>query len=204
MPGLDADLATYYDQESVSGRRTGHAPYRSDLLQGFVRRVDAEGGREVVDIGAGPGLDTVGLRDAGLAVVGVDLSIENAGRMRAAGVPAIAASLYDLPFGDNRFDVLWTMSTFVHVPHTRSVEALTELLRVVRPGGLLGIGTWGGFEWEGISDRDDIEPRRFFSLTTHERWRRVLESVADVEEFTTLHPDPSNDWEYQFAVLRAP
>ena len=202
MPGLDADLIAYYDQEAVTRRRTGHGRYRAELRERFVERLACEARCTVLDVGAGPGLDTADLRDAGLDAIGLDLSHENARCMRAAGVRGLAGSLYALPFPDDTFDALWTMSTFVHVPHTRTAEALAELGRVVRPDGLVAIGTWGGFEWEGVSDRDDIVPPRFFSLSSHERWRAALEAAAHVEEFTTLHPDPSNDWHYQFAVLR--
>jgi SAM-dependent methyltransferase len=202
--GLDADLVSYYDQEARDGSRTSHGPIRTQLLAEFIDLLKAEGRRSVVDVGSGPGLDTAGFADAGFEVVGADLSVENARIMHARGLHAgLAASLYELPFPSARFDALWTMSTFVHVPHERFGQAMAELLRVVRPGASVGVGTWGGFEWEGVSDRDTIVPRRFFSLAAHDRWRAMLESVGTVERFEVFQPDPASNWEYQFAIVRA-
>jgi hypothetical protein len=95
------------------------------------------------------------------------------------------------------------MSTFVHVPHARFDQAITEMLRVVQPGGPLGIGTWGGLDFEGVLETD-LRPYRFFSLATHDHWRAMLARHAEVQLFHTHETDDHLGWEYQFAVLRAP
>jgi SAM-dependent methyltransferase len=202
MHGLDADLAAYYDEEAARGLRTGHGPLRTELRERFADLLREEGRRRLIDVGAGPGLDTGGFAAEGLDAVGVDLSVENAGAMRRRGVTGVAASLYALPFRDAEFEALWTMSTFVHVPYDRFDDAMGEMCRVVGPGRPVGIGTWGGFDWEGLSDRDTIEPRRFFSLASHDRWRTSLERYGAVEFFGTWHPNADTHWEYQFAILR--
>ena len=94
------------------------------------------------------------------------------------------------------------MSTFVHVPHARFDEAITEMIRVVRPGGLLGIGTWGGRDFEGHPEFGDIRPYRFVSLAAHDRWRTMLEAHATVTDFQTFESDNPSGWEYQFASLQ--
>ena len=81
--------------------------------------------------------------------------------------------------------------------------SLDELSRVTVPGGQLAIGTWGGRDWEGVSDRDSIAPPRFFSLRSHERWRRRLSGRGSIEREATWQPDPASTWEYQFAVIRS-
>jgi SAM-dependent methyltransferase len=201
---LDADLAAYYDQEALGRHRTSLGPHRARLREEFTEVLAAEGRETLVEVGAGPGLDAVEFAAAGVDVVGIDLSLGNARSMRRSGLAGAAASLYALPFRDEQFDALWTMSTFVHVPHARFDEAIAEMVRVVRPGGPLGVGTWGGFEWEGTSDRDTISPPRFFSLAGHRRWRALLEEAVSVDSFTTARPDADSHWEYQFAVVRAP
>lgn len=200
---LDADLITYYDAEAVGGRRKPHNEFRMRLLRQFQTVVRRDGCRSIVDVGAGPGLDTSEWQTAGFDVVGVDLAHANVTLMRERGLSGIEGSLYSLPIRDQSFDALWTMSTFVHVPNDRFDEAMAELLRVVRPGSPLGIGTWGGKDFEGVPEFGDLRPYRFFSLTSHERWKAMLSRHAHVEHFATYRPETHHDWVYQFAVLRA-
>ena len=200
---LDADLTAFYDAEARAGLRGELDPMRIDIRDGFVELLQREGRSRLVDVGAGPGRDTVEFRDRGFGVIGVDLAPANVGLMRAQGLDGVAGSLYALPFPDGSFDALWTMSTFVHVPHDRFDEAMTELLRVVAPGGPLAIGTWGGLDFEGVPEFGELRPFRFFSLAVHDRWRSMLQRRGDLEHFETFPPTRPGGWEYQYAVLRS-
>ena len=201
--GLDADLTAYYDAEARAGVRGEPDAMRLGIRDAFLALLRREEVRRLVDVGAGPGRDTVVFRQAGLDAVGVDLAPANVAAMRERGVPGAAGSLYALPFADACFDALWTMSTFVHVPHERFDEAMHELLRVVRPGGPLAIGTWGGRDFEGVPEFGEFRPYRFFSLASHDRWRAMLERRGRLEHFETFAATRPGGWEYQYAVLRA-
>jgi SAM-dependent methyltransferase len=200
---LDADLTAYYTAEASRGRRAKVGELRQSLWNAFREVVAAEGRRHMIDVGSGPGLDTAAWQAEGLDVVGVDLTEANARLMGERGLVGVTGSLYFLPFRDGAFDSLWTMSTFVHVPHARFDEAIAELLRVVAPGSPLAIGTWGGRDFEGIVEFGDLRPHRFFSLATHDRWREMLTRHGDVETFETHDGADASGWEYQFAVVRA-
>jgi len=201
---LDASLRAYYDAEAATGRRTELGPLRELLHDRFAERLRSESRRRLLDVGAGPGLDTLRWRDAGFGAVGLDLAPANVTAMRRRGLPAVVGSLYHLPVGDAACPAVWTMSTLVHVPRTRVDEALGELARVTAPGGLLAIGTWGGLDFEGVSESGDLLPFRFFALSDHDTWRRCLARHGVVEEFETFTPTNDVGWEYQFAVVRVP
>jgi SAM-dependent methyltransferase len=201
---FDADLIAYYEAEATGGHRKPHGEFRLGLLHTFSVILEREDRRRLIDVGAGPGLDAAEWNSAGLDVVGVDLVGANAALIREKGLVAVAGSLYSLPFRGEAFDALWTMSTFVHVPNDRFDEAMRELLRVVRPGSPLGIGTWGGHDFEGVPEFGELRPYRFFSLNTDDRWREMLGRHAVVESFETYRPETHHDWVYQFAVVRAP
>jgi SAM-dependent methyltransferase len=200
--GLDADLIAYYNAEARGRLRVAQGELRHALRARFVDRLRQEERRRMVDVGAGPGLDTVELASEGFDVVGVDLAFENGRAMRERGLRAVTASLYALPFPSAAFEALWTMSTFVHVPKNRFDAAMTEMTRLVAPGGLMGIGTWGGRDFEGTLETGELRPNRFFSHVPHERWRSMLARHGDVEVFDTFAPDDGG-WEYQFAFVRA-
>lgn len=114
----------------------------------------------------------------------------------------MTGSVYTLPFRSGSFDAVWAMSTLVHVPDDGFDHAVDELFRVVRSGGAVAVGTWGGFDFEGISEHGDIRPYRFFALRSHERFEAMLARHGTIDRYETMAPVPGSRWEYQFAVLR--
>ena len=141
---LQADLIAYYEAEAAGGLRTEHArAMRLELRSAFADVLVDGGVRTLLDVGAGPGLDTALWQADGFDVVGLDLAHGNAERMRQRGIRSVAGSLFELPFRSQAFGALWTMSTFVHVPHDRFDDAMHEL-SVLRPCGICGAHAGGG------------------------------------------------------------
>lgn len=194
-------LARYYDAEAAAGVRSDLRDLRIGLHDQAVELFRRERVGTVLDVGTGTGLDATRFVAAGFRTVGVDLSLGNAVVAARAGVPCIVGSLFDLPISDDCADVVWTMSTLVHVGDDEIDRALSELDRVCRPGGLLVIGSWGSRDWEGTHDVTRFDPPRFFSLRRHDRWRTLLAAHGTVERYDTFVTDEPG-WEYQFAVLR--
>jgi SAM-dependent methyltransferase len=197
----ESDLALYYDQEAAERAVRDPDPRRSQRRDEFADRLLAEARVRVLEVGVGPGRDAVALAARGLAVTGVDLSTEHVRLARAAGIDAYVASVLRLPFADGSFDAGWTMSTLLHVPDAAFDEALREISRVLQPGAPLAVGLWGGEDYEGPSTKDRIEPRRFFSVRSHERARAMLARHGDVETFETWG-GADGSWAYQWCVLR--
>lgn len=109
-------------------------------------------GMRLLDVGCGPGSITRGLaeRVAPGEVVGVDLSretLEAARRDAAArGLTNLryeTGSVYELPFPDASFDAAYAHQVLQHLKERDA--ALREMLRVVRPGGLIALRDvdWG-------------------------------------------------------------
>jgi ubiquinone/menaquinone biosynthesis C-methylase UbiE len=130
-------------------------------LRGFYRRLAAEvsavapNGGTILDVGTGPGMLLVELaeRRPDLRITGIDLStdmvvlaernVRRAGH--AARVEVRTADVAALPFPDGTFDFV-VSSLSMH--HWGSVApAVTELARVLRPGGALWI-----YDFRTLSD----------------------------------------------------
>lgn len=94
------------------------------------------GGR-VLDLGCGVGHDLVRLRAAGFTPVGIDTSHRALARARVAGVPLIQGDGAQLPFGDDSFDGCRIERVLQHVDDPGVV--LDEVVRVVRPGGVIAV-----------------------------------------------------------------
>lgn len=123
-------------------------------------------GMHVLDVGCGTGNFSLKMAAKGAQVTGVDVSlpmIENARKKAAASEYAQqldyrVMDLYRLGFPDNSFDAVLSMAAFEFVHE--DLRALDEMLRVVRPGGPVLIGTitgnssWGE-EYRAHMQRED-------------------------------------------------
>jgi SAM-dependent methyltransferase len=121
-------------------------------------------GLRVLDVGCGPGTITVdlGRRVAPGEVVGIDAAAEvlvEAERHRQeagiANVRFAAGDVYALDHPDASFDVVHAHQ--VLQPLTDPVAALRELLRVLKPGGILAVrdSDYGAFTWSPGDPRLD-------------------------------------------------
>lgn len=134
------DTYTHGHHESVlRSHRWRTAENSAAYLLGHLTR-----GTEVLDVGCGPGTITLDFARhvTPAQVVGVDRSDEPVKIAQAAadeaGVANVRfeqASVYELPYDDDSFDVAHTHQVLQHL--TDPVAALREMRRVCRPGGLV-------------------------------------------------------------------
>lgn len=94
-------------------------------------------GLAILEIGAGPGAVACGFYELGAKAVAIDLWDGRIFTHPEVGFGVSNAS--QLPFKDGSFNAASLTSVLHHIPVGDTVMALTEALRVVRPGGLLFI-----------------------------------------------------------------
>jgi 2-polyprenyl-3-methyl-5-hydroxy-6-metoxy-1,4-benzoquinol methylase len=124
---LNSDLNEFYDR----------------VFQRMTEVLAPRPGEKLLDAGSGYCFHAVRLARSGLQVTGVDFSevalrhgaevIERAGMRNRVSVQK--GDLLNLPFSEETFDYVHCWGVLMHVPQIET--ALTELIRLVKPGGKL-------------------------------------------------------------------
>jgi SAM-dependent methyltransferase len=106
------------------------------ITDALLASVHGPGTGRILDAGCGTGNNLVHLGQRAPAV-GVDLSEEALRFCRSRGVKTVGGNLLRLPFRDAAFDCVTSFDVLYHQWITDDGAAVTELARVLRPGGLL-------------------------------------------------------------------
>lgn len=199
---VEAELAAYYNDEAEDRVRRPLGNQRLEARRRFLAEIDTS--VRLLELGTGVGRDVRAFVARNHSVVGVDLSLEQARHARAAGAQQVLASARHLPFLDDSFAALWSMSTLMHVPNSAIQTTLGEVRRVLAPSAVAAIGVWGGPDVEDHGDRErDGGLRRLFSRRSDATWHELLETVGAVQVYKTWNVGGDDFW-YQWALLRVP
>jgi ubiquinone/menaquinone biosynthesis C-methylase UbiE len=155
----------------------GYHELLDELEAEFVRRFGA--GLDVLEVGCGTGLVLERIRAFARTARGVDLSPGMLAHARRRGLDVREGSATALPFDDASFDVTCSFKVLAHVPDVE--RALSEMLRVTRPGGHVLAEFYNPMSLRGLL-------RRFGPA------RAVAEGTREHHVYTRFHtPDEARE-----------
>jgi SAM-dependent methyltransferase len=144
------------------------------LLKGLLDRyANRNSTPMILDAGCGTGANLQLLQAYGHAI-GVDLAEPAIGFCRARGIPrdrALVASLTDLPFPDQFFDLAVSFVVICNIPD--DVAAFAEIARVLKPGRRL-IVQLPAYQWLWSTHDDAVgHQRRYSTRSLREKLTRA-------------------------------
>ncbi|MEW5734648.1 MAG: methyltransferase domain-containing protein [Thermodesulfobacteriota bacterium] len=137
--------------EAFSGEHD-KKPKDRKMLRRFARELGGRG--PVWDLGCGPGQTAGFLRNLGVEISGLDLSEKLLAHARAAhpGIPFQQGNILHLALESGSAAGIVSFYAIVHFTREQAQQALAEMFRVLRPGGLLLLAFHAGSETLHITE----------------------------------------------------
>lgn len=174
--------AAEYDEETTD--------FWEKFPRTFLDQFIAASGMCVLDIGSGPGRDGLLLQKAGKDITCLDASEEMVRISKERGLESVVGDFMHLPFPDASFDGVWAYTSLLHVAKADIGGALEEIRRVLRKGGVLGLGL---IEGEGESHRENlgVGMSRWFSYYSKQEIEELAkEQGFELAYFEYFYPGP--------------
>jgi ubiquinone/menaquinone biosynthesis C-methylase UbiE len=129
----------------------------------------------VLDVGCGPGTDSIYLKTKGLNVEGIDLSKKmiKIARQRSSSIKFKVMDMRSLKYPDNFFDGLVVAYSLIHIPSKDIQKTLKELKRVLKNSGIIYFGLQEG------------KGERFLETPLNPKYKMFLHFFT-MREFITL------------------
>jgi SAM-dependent methyltransferase len=146
---LDAHLLSVFAERYPVRASTYNYSGDDVLARGLERRVQLDGylqrGAATLEIGSADAMTACALARRGCRTTAIDIDVSRTDpRAHAAGVRVVEMDATRLDFPDATFDLVYSFNVFEHLPDPAAT--LGEMMRVVRPGGVIVIA-FTGLRW---------------------------------------------------------
>ena len=196
MEKIDLNTQTSYDQvaaeyaEKFKDEMDGK-PFDRNCLDRLAREVGDLG--PVCDMGCGPGQIARYLHRQGVATLGVDLSprmVAEAQRLNP-DVHFHQGDMLSLPDPENSWGGIAAFYCIIHIPREQIVDALREMRRVLKPGGVLLVTFHIGEEIEHLDEWWEKPVNLDFAFYLPEEMESWLKEAGyELEETLIREPNP--------------
>ncbi|TMV47231.1 class I SAM-dependent methyltransferase [Paenibacillus mesophilus] len=197
------DLITAYNNHAEERNHMQAADWKVRERGQFLDMLKRSKAATLLEIGSGPGRDSLFFSQEGLDVTSTDQSPEMVRLCREKGLKAEVRSFDALGFPDRSFDAVFGLNCLLHVPKSELRRSLEEIRRVLKPDGLFYMGVYGGPDSEGIWEKDSYEPKRFFAMYSDENLLKAVSGTFEIVYFNT-EPLGEGNPHFQSLVLKAP
>jgi ubiquinone/menaquinone biosynthesis C-methylase UbiE len=186
MSHIKSTLKQAYNNYAEHRDRSEIEPWKAEEREKFLNLLKYEKRTSLLEIGAGPGRDSLYFQQQGLNVTAVDFSEEMIRLCLEKGLDAKVMDFSQLDFPPESFDSVYALNCLLHVPKSELDGVLQEIRRVLKMEGLFFLGMYGGKETEGIWEDDFYEPKRFFAMYKDETILEIVQRHFILVDFHTV------------------
>ncbi len=168
---FDSEKVTieYYDKnaQAWAEKHSDESFYENEMKQ--FKEYLPEG--SILEIGSGVGKDAIKLIQMGYVYTGIDASegLIKEAHAKAPLADFLVQNVYDLKFQQGRFDGFWCAAMLLHIPKDKIHDALQQIRKVVKKGGVGFISLK-----EGTGEYCDESMKRAFYLYSVHEFTNVL------------------------------
>jgi SAM-dependent methyltransferase len=175
-------------------------PFDRDCLDRLAHEVGDLG--PICDMGCGPGQIARYLHRQGVNTLGVDLSTRMVAEAQQLN-PDISfrqGDMLSLPYADNAWGGIAAFYCILHIPREKIVDALREMKRVLKPGGVLLVTFHIGEEIKHLEEWWEKPVNLDFAFYLPEEMESWLKEAGyELEDTLVREPNP----EVEVATKRA-
>lgn len=132
-------------------------------------------GNQILNLGSGPGRDSLLLKNAGLDVTCLDASKEMIKRTKKLGFKSVESDFEKMPFENEIFDGVWAYTSLLHVTKSKMEKILNKIHSIIKPEGIFLIGMIEGKYIEEKESESMPGVKRYFRYYTEQELRKVVE-----------------------------
>jgi 2-polyprenyl-3-methyl-5-hydroxy-6-metoxy-1,4-benzoquinol methylase len=180
----------YYNKHAEEFTASTFEVDMESLYQPFLAELP-EGAR-ILDVGCGPGRDTLAFKNKGYQVDAIDYSEELVKKAtQLTGIPVRLQSFYEID-ADQAYDGIWACASLLHCERTRLKEVIGKLLSALKPNGML----YMSFKY-GNGDRQK-DGRQFTDLDEVQAKALLgqFDRVQQIQQWITIdqRPERQEKW----------
>ncbi|MFC2038985.1 class I SAM-dependent methyltransferase [Chloroflexota bacterium] len=199
---LRDNLRKAYDRHSQEREFGGVSDWKITERAHFLTMLQQEQKESLLEIGAGPGKDSLFFKKKGLYVEATDLSSEMVKLCLQKGLSARVMDMGDIQFQENSFDAVYSLNSMLHLTKIEFPIVLQQISRVLKPDGIFYLGMHGGNESEGVWDEDTYTPKRFFSFYSDDHLQQVIAKTFELLYFKSISTETDSSIHFQSCILR--
>ena len=180
----------YYNKHAEEFTASTFEVDMESLYQPFL--VELQEGARILDVGCGPGRDTLAFKNKGYQVDAIDNSEELVKKAtQLTGIPVRLQSFYEID-ADQAYDGIWACASLLHCERSRLVEVLQNMLRALKPHGVIYMSFKHG-------DLDREKDGRHFTDLNEVQVKELLnqwDDVSQLKQWITIdqRPNRSEKW----------
>ncbi len=193
--------AVYEDPQIVKGYIGKHsvAPKMFKVIDSFAREIN---GKQVLDLGCGPGQDSYCFSKLGFNVTGMDYSsemIKAAQQLQTVNNPPqfIVGDMREIItlFSPNTFDAVWASASLLHIPQNDISVVLNGIHSITKNDGRVFIAVKQGEQGERVvaESKYGKPMKREFTFWEKNNLERLLLSTGFIIEKSVEQTQKQND-----------